>query len=78
MPERWQRRFRRVRSAVSTARAVAPARFRVPAGNSLAILGIIVTLGLAARMTMREAVIMAVVMALATVSYRFRPKRTAP
>ncbi|MGE0440912.1 MAG: APC family permease [Gemmatimonadales bacterium] len=56
---------------------IGPARFRLPAGTLLAVLGVVITLGLAVRMTTREAVIMLVVAALASVSYWLSPARRA-
>lgn len=49
-----------------------PARFRLPAGNLLAALGVVITIALGARMSPREAVIMAVVVGAGTVAYFVR------
>ncbi len=51
------------------------ARFRLPFGTGLAVLGVLFSLTLATRMTVREAVILAVVVAAGTVAYFFRRKR---
>lgn len=52
-----------------------PARFRLPFGTGFAVLGVLFSLTLATRMTVREAVILAVVVAAGTVAYLVRRKR---
>jgi APA family basic amino acid/polyamine antiporter len=56
---------------------VAPARFRAPAGMALAAIGVAASVVLAARMNVREAVTMAVLVALASV-YWFAKARGGP
>ncbi|MFN0181821.1 MAG: APC family permease [Gemmatimonadales bacterium] len=55
--------------------ALAPARFRLPAGPAFAAVGIVITVMLATRMSAREALVMAIVVALASVNWWFARQR---
>ena len=55
--------------------AVGPARFRAPAGMAMAALGVTASVVLAARMNVREAVTMAVLVALASAHWFARARR---
>jgi basic amino acid/polyamine antiporter, APA family len=65
------------RKEARAAAGVAPARFRVPAGNVVAAVGIAGSLILATRMSAREAVTMALVVTLATVYWLGSARRRA-
>jgi amino acid transporter len=54
---------------------LAPARFRLPAGPAFAAVGIAITVMLATRMSAREALIMAIVVALASANWWFARQR---
>ncbi len=66
------------RRDAGTAPVVGPARFRAPGGTVLAAVGIAAAIVLAARMNVREALTMAVVVVLASIQWAARRRSSAP